>query len=143
MFLYSNGCKLDRVHGPFGVSAPEAHFYNGRRKMKLNRSSKKLLNVIISSEPTIQKKAYDYYEIGKKADLSENEYVENLKYLEKVGAIDFENGKIGCFRLTSLGRHYREFRWFDFREFFLKSILVPIFVSVLTTTAIHMLGSLL
>lgn len=111
--------------------------------MKINKTSKKILDLLISSEPTIQGKAYDYYEILAKSGLKEIEYVEDLKYLSEINAIAFENGRINYFRLTALGRNYREFDWKDIKEFILKSILVPIIVSILTTSAIYALEWLL
>lgn len=112
--------------------------------MNLNRSSKRVLKGIIHSKPTLQGIGYDLYKLEKPNKMDDNEFIENIRYLERVGAIQFSKpGNPGAFLLTTEGKHYFEFKWIEFRQFLVKSILVPIFVSLLTTGALYLIESLL
>lgn len=111
-----------------------------RDKMKLDRASRKLLNLIISENPTMQGSGYEYVVIGNKSKLGQVVYDESLKLLSEQGAIEFFQGKMNLYFLTAKGRHYRQFAWLEVRDFLLKSVLVPIFVSFVTTILILWLG---
>lgn len=109
--------------------------------MKLNRGSKKVLNVIIRSKPTMQNDGYDIYKLEKPRNMSDRELIETLIYLDSIDAIRFSRpGNPGSFFLTVKGKHYFEFQWLAVRDFLLKSILVPILVSILTTLTLLWLG---
>lgn len=110
--------------------------------MKLDRNSRKLLDIIIHATPTIQGKAYDIYEIAPKTNLSKQEFWEILNHLEKEGAIKYE-AKKSYFFLTEEGRHYKTFRWQSRKEFLLKSIIVPIVVTLSTLTITNLLQDFL
>ena len=77
--------------------------------LRLNRDSRRLLDLIIATPPMLQ-----------------------------LGAID-QDPRMNYYRLTTVGRHYREFSGIEFREFLLKSIVVPILVAFVTTLATNLL----
>lgn len=109
--------------------------------MKLNRGSKKVLKTIIKSKPTLQNDGYDFYKIEKPQNMSDREFIETLNYLDSIDAIRFSRpGNPGSFFLTVKGKHYFEFQWLDIRDFLLKSVLVPIAVSFITTVLLLWLG---
>lgn len=108
--------------------------------MKLDKNSRKLLNMIIKSKPTIQDKAYDIYVIAPQIDVNEQQFWEILRHLEKEGAIELDSRSGNILFLTERGRYYQQFQWQDIRDFLFKSVVVPIAVSFITTVLLLWLG---
>ena len=106
--------------------------------LRLNRDSRRLLDLIIATPPMLQGVAYDFCQMQELSGLPYLEYKETVTYLAQLGAIDLDP-RMNYNRLTTVGRHYREFSGIEFREFLLKSIVVPILVAFVTTLATNLL----
>lgn len=111
--------------------------------MILNKGSKMVLKGILRSKPTVQGRWYDVNDVERPSKMDSAEFNETIIYLESVGAIRFQLGMKTVFSLTTEGKHYFEFKRIGFKEFFVKSIIVPIFVSAITTGVLHILERLL
>ncbi len=108
------------------------------KMLRLNRDSRRLLDLIIATPPMLQGVAYDFCQMQELSGLPYLEYKETVTYLAQLGAIDLDP-RMNYYRLTTVGRHYREFSGIEFREFLLKSIVVPILVAFVTTLATNLL----
>ncbi len=64
-----------------------------------------------------------------------------ISQLAKDGYIDYKNDS--DFKLTALGMHPYQFQWETFKSFLIRSFLVPIIVSVITTLLTLLVESLL
>ena len=72
-----------------------------------------------------------------------------IRYLESNGFLEYQRASsrtssfvIG-FHLSHQGLHYAEITGLERRQFFYRSVLTPIFVTIITTLALHLLGVLL
>lgn len=100
----------------------------------LDKNSKQLLNKLISDMPDLPFNAFSFdyfneYNLNNCEVSSQIEYLISNGYLEKC----MRNGKWVGYNLTHEGRHYKEIQRLENIDFFKKSILVPIAVSILTT----------
>ena len=111
--------------------------------MILDKSSKTLLNHLKSTANT-SSHIYDfseYYEIAQALNTTAYDIAEPVSYLLQNGYLSYQkaNGKNIGFRLSHQGVNYREIRKNEKIDFFCKSILAPIVVSLLVNLAIVIL----
>ena len=69
-----------------------------------------------------------------------------LNHLNENGYINFSSSGesyVYWFELKHKGLNYREITWLEFKSFVCKSVIVPIFVSLLTTLIIYKLPSVI
>lgn len=104
--------------------------------MKLTRNMKRVLNRIIEDERDyphciqFETNDYPYYFALHDKSIHVDSVLEEL---EKQGALTIVDREKWTIQLTEAGRHYKEFIRQEWRAFLLKSILVPIAVSCITT----------
>ena len=107
--------------------------------LRLNRDSRRLLDLIIATPPMIQGVAYDFCQMQELSGLPYLEYKETVTYLAQLGAIDLDP-RMNYYRLTTVGRHYREFSGIEFRECFrhdfshkfTKAAVIPLTATTIT-----------
>lgn len=103
----------------------------------LNKNSKKFLKFLRKSTPDYADRVFTYTFIEE----NYNDTIENVfatvRYLEKTGFLEIAttsgSGTHFGIILTEQGLHPYEFSYEHFKEILLKSIFLPIFVSIITT----------
>lgn len=108
--------------------------------MILDKSSRDLLNHLKSNADT-SSRIYlfsEYDELAEALQTTEYDISETVSYLLKNGYLSYQkaNGRNIGFRLSHQGVNYKEIRKNEKIDFFCKSILAPIVVSLLTNLAI-------
>ena len=113
--------------------------------MQISNNAKKLLKSAFSGTPELQDKLYSCYTLAKSnAICSEEESLTCVKALEKEGLVSVPYpSSPHLFQLTDYGRHYAEIHFHNALDFFTKSILCPIIVTLITEAVIHELPVLL
>lgn len=107
----------------------------------LDKLSKKILNYMQTASSSPSDTYYDFDEdldaIASAVSTDGESARAAVRYLQELGYIKFAYNRSGDiairFYLDHKGLHYREFRWIATKEFWKRSVLTPIIVTVLTT----------
>lgn len=113
--------------------------------MYLSKEAKKMLKIARSSNPHIQN-SYSAYTIAKElTNVSEHNSLSIVAYLEKEGYVQrpLPDTRPDLFELTELGRHFHEYTFKLNLDFFKRSILCPIAITLITEAVIHAVPKLL
>lgn len=109
----------------------------------LTKLEKQVLKFCIKHNPKAENHSED---ILKSVSCSLHELYLCCKNLSKNGYINdltiFINGDF-IVELTYKGTHYNEFSWLEIKQFILRSILVPIIVSITTTGLLWLINKIL
>lgn len=107
--------------------------------MYISKQSKKLLKAAMKNTPTIQGKYYSAVELSRSHHIcNDGEAVLIAKALEENGlAVLPYSSCPELFYLTEAGLHYNEFCFHMSLEFFKRSIICPIAVTLITEATIH------
>lgn len=109
--------------------------------MKLTKEARIVLDHLIAEDSKSPARSFDTsleaFSIDTSASLGDI-----LDELSKEGAIEYENAYKSTFKLSSYGRRYKAILHRDFLDFLLKSVVVPIVVSLLTSGIITGVGFL-
>lgn len=97
----------------------------------------KSINYLCSNSETTSSLDITVYFNNKINDL---DLLNTLDYLQKEGYIigDNQGDYWENIKPTYKGKHYNQFAWVATKEFLIKSILVPIVVSIITTYITHL-----
>lgn len=104
----------------------------------MDRTSKKLLDILNKNEPDYGMGTYSFEYIADISGMSESNVYSCTDYLKSTGHLQHMNyqlkdgGYIFGVALTHKRKHYREFKRQEFRRFLLNSILVPLMVALVT-----------
>lgn len=109
----------------------------------LSKTAKKTLEVFRTTPPTTYGRYYLIEKMSFPKDCSWDEVSDSIDRLVAIGALTRDPGKMGGYRLTDIGRNWPEYSFQEKRSVFLKSILCPIVVTLLTEAVIHGLPQLL
>lgn len=100
----------------------------------LDNESVNLLKTMMSADGDVSTAVFSYDLLEKLTCMEHHDIVICAKHLQEQGYIKysyFEPGHhIAGVYLTQVGRHYDEYRLLRCRDFWIRSILVPIFCSV-------------
>lgn len=110
---------------------------------KLSKTSRKILEIFRNTPPTIYGR---YYLVGKMdfpSEYTQDVVFNSIDRLVEIGALNMDPGNMGGYRLTDIGQNWPEYNFLEKRDIFLKSILCPIIVTLLTEAVIHGLPLLL
>lgn len=117
--------------------------------VKLSKSAINILKFLRDTPPNLQGQFYDLQRLPMPKSLfpknSESAIIlrESIERLFEVGALKQQGKNYLTFRMTDIGRNWREYHWMNVRENIWKSVVVPIIVSLLTNLAVHGTGLLL
>lgn len=100
--------------------------------MNLSSDLKKALGLINSLTPDLQGRFYTVNYVLESSDADGDALFESLCRLDEIGFIRFDSHNYS-FALCEPGRNYREYAGIASREFWRKSVLTPVFVSLATT----------
>jgi len=129
-----------------GLSSFSAPCYNGPEVIFVDRSCHTVLSFIKRQFPKFD--GYwlflDFYpDCSSGTGLSEHRVMACVRELEKRGYIRYgtdQHGNVVGFELEAKGYHARYYHWAAVRDFLVKSVLVPIIVSVITTILVALVS---
>lgn len=111
--------------------------------MKLDKEAIKLLEHLKSTANTSSRiyRFSEYDELAQALNTTEYDISETVSYLLKTGYLSYQkaNGKNIGFRLSHQGVNYKEMRKNEKIDFFCKSILAPIAVSLFVNLLIFII----
>jgi hypothetical protein len=107
--------------------------------MVLTKNMRKMLDVLIKKTDNPVVICFFVSDLKDEYFLSGLDVETILPALKKQGAIEYLGVNGESFRLTEEGKHYKEIKRLEFKEFLFKSVLVPIavaFITSITTTSV-------
>lgn len=106
--------------------------------MYLTKNAKKMLDAALKSSPTVQSRFYSACLLADTFGVSDIDTAKSIAaFLELQGAVTLWEIDKNCFALTELGRNYKAYRRYLTSDTFLKSILCPIVVTLVTEAVLH------
>ncbi len=113
--------------------------------MYLSKRSRKLLKTASRTAPTVQGKYHSGIELARNFHICDDgEAVLIIKDLKSNGLVEVPYDTCPeLFYLTEPGKSYGAFCFHEFMEFFKRSIICPIVVTVVTEAIIHVIPVLL
>ena len=110
---------------------------------RLSKTSREILEVFRNTPPTTYGRYYLIEKMSFPKNFSWDEVSDSIDRLVAIGALTEDPGRMGGYRLTDIGRNWPEYTFQEKRDVFLKSILCPIVVTLLTEAVTHGLPQLL
>lgn len=110
---------------------------------RLSKTSREILEVFRNTSPTTYGRYYLIEKMSFPQKFSWDEVSNSIDRLVAIGALKVDPSNMGGYRLTDIGRNWPEYTYQEKRDTFLKSILCPIVVTLLTEAVIHGLPQLL
>lgn len=109
--------------------------------MILDSKSRKLLKLITSEKPPETTRLFTFDYVMNKLNISRDEAFACIRYLDTLGYIECTYKNIGFnfllgFRASHKGYNYAEFWRLQLLEEILKSVLLPVVVSIITSLLI-------